>query len=91
MIEQLEAALQSDMPSDPDGFAKAFVLMDRLGAKLAAAAAELDASGAWADDGSLDAAGFVCARGRCSRRQARHVLGVGKKLRHLPVLSEAWA
>jgi hypothetical protein len=92
VIEQLEAALQSDdMPSDPDGFAKAFVLMDRLGAKLAAAAAELDASGAWAEDGSLDAAGFVCARGRCSRRQARHVLGVGKKLRHLPVLSQAWA
>jgi hypothetical protein len=91
VIEQLEAALQSDdMPSDPDGFAQAFVLMDRLSAKLHAAAAALDASGAWADDGSLDAAGFVSARGRCSRGQARRMLGVGKKLRQLPVLFRAW-
>ncbi|HET9060463.1 MAG TPA: DUF222 domain-containing protein, partial [Acidimicrobiales bacterium] len=90
MIEQLSALLEAQVPCDGESMAQVLELFDRAEAKLHAAVLELDASGAWADEGCLDVTGFVSVHGRCSRGYARRLTGRAAKLAALPVLFGAW-
>src|SRR5271163_4191030 len=69
--------------------------LNRLGSRLDSfiteATAAFEAGEEWAADGAKTAASWLAARCRVSRAAAKRRVRLGRTLRHLPVVAEAWS
>jgi len=63
----------------------------RLEALVTGATAAFDAAGNWMPEGARNATGWLTARCRVTRAQARREVRRGRELRHLPATAGAWA
>jgi Domain of unknown function (DUF222) len=91
-IEALVAAIEgmADV-HDPDDVALLLAARDRLDARVCAAVARLDASGAVAVDGAVSTAQWLRTRGGRSHRDAATLTSRAARLSACPALAHAWA
>jgi hypothetical protein len=74
----------------PDTIVELERQLARLEAVVTRAAAAFDASQAWQDDGARTAAAWMTNRCNLPKTTARHRVGLGRRLRHLPACERAW-
>jgi Domain of unknown function (DUF222)/HNH endonuclease len=91
-IEELVVAIEAlaDV-HDPDDVARLLAARDRLDARVCAAVARLDASGAAVVDGAVSTAHWLRTRGGRSSRDAAVLAGRAARLPGCPALAAAWA
>ena len=91
MFEALESAIEElEVGVDGDALVAAFALYDRLGAKLALAAADFDASRRWELDGATSAGAWLAHRAGMTPSAANWTVRTGDLVKRLPVTREAW-
>ncbi len=88
----LEALIESG--ADNYGDCESMEELERLSSRFEAfrteATAAFEAGEAWAADGAKTAASWLSARCRVSRAAAKRRVRLGRTLRHLPAVAEAW-
>ncbi|MBW3669703.1 MAG: 13E12 repeat family protein, partial [Actinobacteria bacterium] len=91
MFEALASAIEElEVRVDGDALVTACRLLDRLNAKVALAAAELDASRRWELDGATSAAGWLKHRAGMTASAANWTVRTGNLVKQLPVTRQAW-
>src|SRR3712207_1320837 len=91
MFGRLAEGIESlSIPVDGDALIAVLALRDRLDAKIASAVSEFDAAGLWELDGATSMTAWLKDRGARSSREAGRTAAVGKRLRELPALADAW-
>ena len=91
MFDVLESAIEElDVGVDGDALVAAFALYDRLGAKLALAAADFDVSKRWELDGATSAAAWLAHRTGMTASTAKWTVRTGNLVKQLPVTKTAW-
>jgi hypothetical protein len=66
------------------------LLQSRFDSFVTEATAAFEAGEEWAADGAKTAAGWIATRCRVARRLAKRRVRLGRTLRHLPAVAEAW-
>jgi Domain of unknown function (DUF222) len=66
------------------------LLQSRFDSFVTEATAAFEAGEEWAADGAKTAAGWIATRCRVARRFAKRRVRLGRTLRHLPAVAEAW-
>ena len=96
VVAELVGAVDAVCATDPSLLADAESVealhrqLDRLEAVVCRASASFDAGGHWQPDGARSAAAWIATRRRLPWATARRRLHLGRALRHLPVVEEAW-
>ncbi len=91
VLDALRQAIDEvDIPVDSDVLAEAFGLLDRLTAKVSAAAGAFDAAELWDADGSGSLAAWLRTRAALTRREATRHAATARRLEQLPVTRQAW-
>jgi Domain of unknown function (DUF222) len=91
ILEGLAAAIDHlDLPIDTGVLTDAFVLADRLNAKLLAAVGEHDAAELWRNDGATSMTAWLRHHTRRSGRDAARCAKTARRLRELPVTAGAY-
>jgi hypothetical protein len=92
LSETIDELVGADPASFADGESMEILQrqLARLEAFVTSAAAEFDASGAWALDGARTASAWLATRCRLPKAQARRLIRRGRALRHLPACQQAW-
>src|SRR3954468_8124030 len=96
-VEALSVALDVLVSADPtslgDGEAVVFLhrQLARLEAATTRATAAFDASRGWESDGARSAAAWVATRCHPPKTAAHRRVRLGRELRTMPVVEEAWA
>ena len=96
VLNDLSAAVDVVCGADPALFADGESIvalhrqLDRLEAAVTRAAAAFDAGGAWETDGARSSAAWLAARCHLPVQTARRRVGLGRELRHMPVVEKAW-
>ena len=75
---------------DGDEIAEALALRDRLDAKLSEALGAFDRAELWDLDAATSLTAWLRDRGKLTGKQAASTGRVARRLRELPVTSEAW-
>ena len=90
--EALDALIESGAPNYGDCAAmeELHLLQSRFDSFVTEATAAFEAGDEWAADGARTAASWLSARCRVSRAAAKHRVRLGRTLRHLPVVNQAW-
>ena len=88
----LEALVASDATNygDCESIEELHHLQARLDSFVTEATAAFEAGEEWAADGAKTAASWLSARCRVSRAAAKRRVRLGRTLRHLPAVAEAW-
>jgi hypothetical protein len=90
-LEALAHAIDDlDLPADSGVLTEAFVLVDRLNAKLLAAVGEHDAVELWRNDGATSMTAWLRHHTRRSGRDAARCARTARRLRQLPVTAAAY-
>ena len=79
------------VPAELDAIREVLALRDRLDAKIAAALAELDASGGCGATGAVSTAAWLRSAGGCTRAEAHRWVRAARLVREAPVVGAAWA
>jgi hypothetical protein len=91
ILEPLANAIDDlDLSTDGVVLTEAFVLADRLNAKLLAAVGEHDAAEVWRNDGATSMNGWLRHHTRQSGRQAARCTKTARRLRELPVTAATY-
>ena len=90
--QALDALVASDAANYGDGESMERLnrLLARLDSFITEATSAFEAGEEWAADGAKTAASWLSARCRVSRAAAKRRVRLGRTLRHLPVVAEAW-
>jgi len=89
--ELRDAVTRLVVPAGPDALAELVAIHDMLGARIAAATGEVDASGACEEhDGAVSTAAWLRGRCRQTDEAARRAVRTARRLRHLPGVARAW-
>jgi hypothetical protein len=90
-LEPLAAAIDNlDMPVDNVVLTEAFVLADRLNAKVLAAVGDHDVAEVWRTDGATSMTAWLRHHARRSARDAARCTKTARRLRELPVTAAAY-
>jgi hypothetical protein len=95
-LEQFEEALEALIASgaehygDGDSMERLHHLEARFDSFMTEAAAAFEAGEQWAADGARTAASWLSSRCRVRRATAKRRVSLGRTLRHLPAVAEAW-
>ncbi len=91
ILEGLAQAIDHlELPVDSGVLTEAFVLADRLNAKLLAVVGEHDAAELWRDDGATSITAWLRHHTRRSGRDAAHCAKTARRLQELPVTAAAY-
>src|SRR3984957_681237 len=90
--EALDALVASDAANYGDGESMERLnrLQSRLDSFITEATSAFETGEEWAADGAKTAASWLSARCRVSRAAAKRRVRLGRTLRHLPAVAEAW-
>jgi hypothetical protein len=88
----LEALIESgaDNYGDCESMEELNRLQSRLDSFITEATSAFEAGEEWAADGAKTAASWLAARCRVSRASAKRRVRLGRTLRHLPQVTQAW-
>src|SRR5580693_1322646 len=95
-LENFEDALEALIASgaqhygDCDSMERLHQVAARYESFMTEAVAAFEAGEQWAADGAKTATAWIATRCRVSRAGTRRRVGLGRTLRHLPVVAEAW-
>ena len=95
-IAKLVGAIDEVVAADPSVLADCGAVealyrqLDRLEAAVCRASACFDAGGEWRADGARTAGAWIATRRRMPMSSARRRVQLGRALRHLPAVEEAW-
>ena len=84
------AAVPAHDLADGDAVIRLHQLQAQIEAVTAGATAAFDASGDWANDRAKTAAAWVSARCRVRKEQADRTVRLGRAVRHMPQVEQAW-
>ncbi|MCU1373333.1 MAG: endonuclease, partial [Actinomycetia bacterium] len=91
-LDALALAVESlDLPVDTDVLAEVLSLTDRLQAKVARAAGEVDAAQLWELDGATSLTAWLRQFGGMTKAPAASLAKTARRLRSLPVVAASWA
>jgi hypothetical protein len=79
-----------DLPVDVDTLAEVLSIADRLQAKIARLASEVDSAGLWQIDCSSTLTGWLRHRGRMTSPTAASLARTARRVRQLPVTAQSW-
>ena len=90
--EALDALIESDAANYGDGesMERLHHLQARFDSFVTEATSAFEAGEEWAADGAKTAASWIATKCRISRRAAKRRVRLGRTLRHLPEVAQAW-
>jgi hypothetical protein len=88
-IDRVRAADRASF-ADAEAIVALHAQLERLEAVVTRATAAFDAGGSWAADGARSGAAWVATRCRLPVATARRRVKLGRELRHMPTVEQAW-